>query len=213
MKVAASVESDNRGWRGRARRDQHTDSMVYGITCTLAVVISMELTCALLAVSLSGLSVWSSSIALMPSGVAASPRPCRLAAIAENDRAGGRMFGWNIGEKPAQHRPQHPPQHRHEAGCLRHAHHPEPERHDADEADGDRHGGGRRIDRALRDAVARALHRRHDQGNGHETEPDVIEHGGDGSVATHTVDGDSGLGIGLRLGFGCGTQSKGTGVF
>jgi hypothetical protein len=44
--------------------------------------MARKVTIGLVAASLSGLRVWSSSIALMPSGVAALLRPSMLAAIA-----------------------------------------------------------------------------------------------------------------------------------
>src|SRR5687767_8427588 len=53
-----------------------------GISCTPVVVIAMNVTIGLLAVVLSGLSACNSSIALMPSGVAALLRPSMLAAVA-----------------------------------------------------------------------------------------------------------------------------------
>src|SRR5688572_3733941 len=53
-----------------------------GTNCTPAVVTAISVTIAFEAVSLSGLSVWSSSIALIPSGVAALLRPSMLAASA-----------------------------------------------------------------------------------------------------------------------------------
>ena len=52
-----------------------------GTSCMLAVLIASSITIELVAVSLVGLSFCSSSIALMPNGVAALPRPKTLAAM------------------------------------------------------------------------------------------------------------------------------------
>ena len=59
-----------------------TPIIVAGMSCTPDVVMAMNVTIGLVAVSLSGLSVCSSSIALMPSGVAALLRPSMFAAMA-----------------------------------------------------------------------------------------------------------------------------------
>ena len=59
-----------------------TPIIVAGMSCTPDVVMAMNVTCALLAESLSVLSVCRSSMALMPSGVAALFRPSTLAATA-----------------------------------------------------------------------------------------------------------------------------------
>src|SRR5919107_1961360 len=53
-----------------------------GISCTPPVVMAISVTAAFEAVSLSGFSVWISSIALMPSGVAALFSPSMFAASA-----------------------------------------------------------------------------------------------------------------------------------
>jgi len=59
-----------------------TPIIVAGMSCTPEVVIARNVTIGLVAASLSGFSAWSSSIALIPSGVAALLRPSMFAAIA-----------------------------------------------------------------------------------------------------------------------------------
>ena len=144
----------------------------------------MNVTMHCVAVSLSGLSACSSSIALMPSGVAALLRPSMLAASATHDRAGRRMLRRHFGKQPAQQRPQRPPDDGNQAGGFGDAHHAEPERHDADQADRDLHGGRRRLHGAFRHRLGGAVDRRDDERDRHQAEPDVVEHAADGSVAS-----------------------------
>ena len=73
--------------------------------------------------SLSGLSSCSSSIALMPSGVAALLRPEHVRGERDDERARGRMLGRHVGKQPAQQRPERPADDRNDAGGLGDAHH------------------------------------------------------------------------------------------
>ena len=75
-----------------------------GISCTPEVVTAMNVTIGLVAVSLSGFSVWSSSIALMPSGVAALFSPSMFAASASTMAPAAGMPGRHLGKHPAQQR-------------------------------------------------------------------------------------------------------------
>ena len=130
-----------------------TPIIVAGMSWTQEVVTAVNITMALVAVSLSGLSVWSSSMALMLSGVAALLRPSMLAARATTIAPAAGWSG-DLGEEPPQERPEGAPGHGDEARGLGDAHHAEPERHDPDEADGDRHRRRGGLDGALVTASA-----------------------------------------------------------
>ena len=137
-----------------------TPIIVAGMSCTPEVVTAMSVTMALLAVSLSGLSVCSSSIALMPSGVAALLRPSMLAARASTIAPAAGWSGGTSGKSQRRSGRSARPTSVDEPGGLGDAHHAQPERHDADEADRDLHGGRRGVDGALRHRVGRAVDRR-----------------------------------------------------
>ena len=117
--------------------------IVEGISCTPEVVMAMNVTIGLVAVSLSPFSSWSSSIALIPSGVAALLRPSTFAAMATTIAPAAGWLGWNLGEHPAEDRPQRAAEHGDEPGGLGDPHDPQPQRHHADETNGnlDRRGG------------------------------------------------------------------------
>src|SRR5262245_10977022 len=74
-----------------------TPIIVAGISCTPDVVTAMNVTIAFVAVSLSGLMACNSSIALMPSGVAALLRPSMLAASATTSAPAAGCSGGTSG--------------------------------------------------------------------------------------------------------------------
>ena len=78
-----------------------------------------------------------------------------FAASASTIAPAAGCSGRHVGEQPAQQRPQRAADERDEARGFGDAHHAEPERHDADQADRDLHGGRRRFDGAFRHRVRR----------------------------------------------------------
>jgi hypothetical protein len=83
---------------------------------------------------------------------------------------------WHLRKEQAAEWREHARQHRHQARFLGHAHDAEPEGHDADQAERDfdcRFGG---VDRGLCHLRGGAVEHRHDQGDGQEGEPDVVQH-------------------------------------
>lgn len=92
------------------------------------------------------------------------------------------MIGGNVGKKPAQDGTKSSTEKGDEAGGFGDAHHAEPERHDADQTDGNLHCGLRGIDCPFRDRIGSSVERGDHERDRHQAEPDVVEHARDGSV-------------------------------
>ena len=102
-----------------------------------------------------------------------------FAASASTSAPAAGMTRRHTRKHPAQERPQSATHERDQAGRFGDPHHSEPERHDAHETDRDLHGGGRRLHRAFGDGIDGSVEGRNDNRDGHQAEPDVIEHGAD----------------------------------
>ena len=113
---------------------------------TLLLLIARNIAMLLVAVSFTGLSVCSSSMALSPIGVAALSMPSMLA---ERFMSIAPCAGWpsgTSGKQPAHQWAQQPRKRIDQAGVLGNIHHAQPQRHDADQADANRDRRLRRIE-------------------------------------------------------------------
>ncbi len=111
---------------------------VAGTSWTEAVLSAQSMACASLAVPGRGFSVSSSCMARMPNGVAAFPRPSTLA---ETFMTMAPMAGWPSGTSGKSRRStgaRQPGDPADQAGLLRDAHEPHPERQHAHQAEGER---------------------------------------------------------------------------
>jgi hypothetical protein len=123
-----------------------------GTSWTLAVFTASSITIGSVAVSSLGFSFWSSSIALIPNGVAALPSPKMLAVMFS---AIIPSAGWSAGTSgraggaPAARTARARDQPR----LLADLEQPQEQREHADEAEGDAGGGLGEVERRLRDGV------------------------------------------------------------
>ena len=86
------------------------------------------------------------------------------------------MIRWHLGKHQAEYRPERAAEQSDQPCGFCDPHDPEPQGHDPNKADRYLDGARRRFHRAAGHAVHGAVKCGDDEGGGHETEPDVVQH-------------------------------------